>query len=241
VDSAGFPLTAANGQAYANPTLHNYWDLSRYDGVVVWARRGPDGQSGLLVSLQDKFTSDALNRQNNTYCQRIKTCAPTCENGLSCVLSNLPGQKPPLYRCVDPTVKLDNTLPVPPEASELWETFRACGQSACVSPSYEPDLDFDNITQCQPYEFSAAETGYYCYNSTPPPDPSEECGDGFVTPITLSTEWQIYVLPFSQFNQIGFGKQAPYLDLHSVYQVAFLLPVGYTDVYIDNVTFYRRQ
>jgi hypothetical protein len=70
---------------------------------------------------------------------------------------------------------------------------------------------------------------------------NDRCGDGWVAPITLSTDWQIYVIPFTEFRQIGFGKPAPFLDLKSIYEVAFLLPVGWADVWIDNITFYRRR
>ncbi len=31
------------------------------------------------------------------------------------------------------------------------------------------------------------------------------------------------------------------MDLHSIYMLALQIPVGYSDVYIDNVTFYRRR
>jgi hypothetical protein len=136
---------------------------------------------------------------------------------------------------MDPSADMGSAQP-----SEIEQVYRVCGPSACLSPTYEPDPDFDGTT-CQPYEFDGAQAAYYCYGTEPPPSESERCGDGFAAPITLTTEWQIYVIPFTQFQQIGFGKQAPYLDLRSIYQVAFELPVGYTDVYIDNVTFYRRQ
>ena len=60
-------------------------------------------------------------------------------------------------------------------------------------------------------------------------------------PLHLSSDWQIYVIPFSEFRQVGFGKRAPFMDLLSINMLALLYPVGFADVYIDNVTFYRRR
>ncbi len=233
VDSAGFPLTAPGGVAYAAPAAHTFWDLSKYDGVVFWARTGPEGTPGLLVAIQDKFTSDALNRQNNTYCQRIKTCFPDCLNNAPCSSDGLPV---PTFRCFDPAAGMAPVF----EPAELEEVYPRCGPSACTSANYYPDPDFDP-TKCQPYEFSGKQAAYYCYGATPPPSESDRCDDGFVASIALSTEWQIYVLPFSTFQQVGYGKPAPYFDLRSVYEVAFEFPVGFVDVYIDNLTFYKNQ
>jgi hypothetical protein len=231
VDSAGFPLTPQGGGVYAAPAAHTFWDLSNYDGVVFWARSGPEATPGFLVALQDKFTSDALNRQNNKYCTRIKQCFPECLNGAPCTSDGL---LVPTFRCFNP----DAGMALVDQPAELEEVYPRCGQSACTSANYYPDPDFDPTT-CKPYEFSGKQAAYFCYGDTPPPSESERCDDGFVMSISLSTEWQIYVLPFNQFQQVGFGKPAPYFDLRSVYEVAFEFPVGYVDAYIDNVTFYK--
>ncbi len=235
VDSAGFPLTAAGGVPYAQSPPHQYWDVSDYDGVVLYARCGPDSADGLLVALQDKHTSDALNRQNNTYCQRIKTCVPDCANYAPCSPDD-PTAPAPTYRCFDPAAGM---APVS-EPAELELVYPRCGPSACTSPSYYIDPDFDD-TQCKPYEFSGKQAAYYCYGTEPPPDESERCDDGFVASIHLTTDWQIFVIPFSEFRQVGFGKPAPFMDLRSIYEVTFEFPVGFVDVYVDNVSFYRNR
>jgi hypothetical protein len=234
-DSAGFPLTAPGGVPYAESAPHQYWDVSAYDGITLWARTGPEGTDGVLVAIQDKFTSDTLNRQNNKFCQRIKTCIPDCVNNAPCSPDN-PDASVPTYRCFDPAAGM---APIT-EPAELELVYPRCGASACTSPSYYIDPDFDD-TQCKPYEWSGKQAAYYCYGATPPPSETERCTDGWVASINLTTEWQIYVLPFSQFQQVGFGKPAPYMDLRSVYEWALEFPVGYVDVYIDNVAFYKNR
>lgn len=208
-----------------------YWDLSSYDGVVFWARRGPDSASAMLVGLQNIYTSDDLARGNQTHCRRIKECVPTCHNALPCVDDGTGVQ-----RCKPESAAL-SALPEPALVEELYPR---CGASACSSPSYYPDPDFDG-TECKPYEFSGAESNFYCYGAEPPPPAWERCGDAFVAPVLLGTDWELYKLPFSEFRQVGFGKPAPAFDLTTVYSIAFQFTVGFADVYVDNVSFYRNR
>jgi hypothetical protein len=238
-DPVGLPIARADGSDFAQRPTHRYWDLSAYDGITFWGRRGPDGQSGLLVALHDKHTSDALNREHQTFCRRIKPCRVECQNGSPCTLMTelgSDGLPRDIHRCFDPAA---GELP-PLEPALIHELYPVCGASACRSPHYYPDPDFDE-TECKVYEFSGSEAGHYCYGSEPPPFPEERCGDGWVAPIHLSTDWQLYVLAFSEFRQVGFGKRAPYLDLRSIYMIALQFTVGFADVYVDNVSFYRRR
>jgi hypothetical protein len=66
-------------------------DVSHYDGVSFWARRGPKSQAGIRVAVGDKYTDDDLNyyatrREAQTgvaqprYCERIKECGCLYEN-----------------------------------------------------------------------------------------------------------------------------------------------------------------
>jgi hypothetical protein len=223
--SIGLPALVPD---YRQP--HTFWDVSAYDGVVFWAHRGPDGASGLLVGLQNKYTSDDLARENQTFCRRIRSCRPDCANGLECRLAG------DFNRCVAEGITIDSGLN--PALLELL--YPRCGPDTCFSPEHYKDLDFDDA-QCKPYSFSGMETGHYCYGAEPPPIAAERCGDAFVAPIQLSTDWQLYKLPFSEFRQVGFGKKAPIFDLESLYSIAFQFTVGYADVYVDNVSFYRQR
>jgi hypothetical protein len=68
-------------------------DVSAYEGVSFWARRGPNGQAGLRVMVGDKYVDDDLNylaqRQQAAtgepqplYCSRNRECA--CRNFQAC-------------------------------------------------------------------------------------------------------------------------------------------------------------
>jgi hypothetical protein len=207
----------------------------------------------MILTLTDNFTSDRLARENQKYCRRLRKCNTRCLSGAPCTLQQdntgtFPtgsGQPMMVYRCYDPEAGAFPYVPTPTAATDINSRVDAlyprCGPSACTSPSTYKDLDFDG-KECQPYTFPADDiTGEYCFNpgDPPPPDRDEQCLDGWATPIDLSTDWKFYTIPFSQLRQGGFGKKAPYFNLHAVDTIAFTVIVGWADFYIDNVTFYR--
>lgn len=222
-------------------------DASDYDGISFWARRGPDGASGLMVTLQDKYTSDRLAKTDLTsgtpspgvgYCKRVKQCIPTCSDGASCVpMQLLNGDPPDMHRCVPEGADPKQAIMEPALQQML---FPPCGQSTCVPPGYDPDFDY-NATQCKPYNFTGLEENNYCFGDTPPPAADERCGDGYAQSISLSTDWTFHKLPFDRFQQVGFAKKAPANDVvqRTLASIAFLFSVGYADFYVDNLSFYR--
>jgi hypothetical protein len=222
-------------------------DASSYDGIAFWARRGPDGASGLQVTLQDKYTSVRLARTDLTtgtpspgvgYCRRVQPCYPTCFDGASCVpLQLLNGDPADMHRCVPDGADPKQAI-MEPALQQLL--FPPCGQSACVPPGYDPDFDL-NDTQCKPYNFTGLEENNYCFGATPPPAADERCGDGYASNVSLSTDWQFFKLPFDRFQQVGFAKKAPANDVpkRTLASIAFLFSVGNTDFYVDNLSFYR--
>ena len=108
-----------------------------------------------------------------------------------------------------------------------------------MPPSFDSDPDFNNTT-CEPQTFTGLESQYWCTGpDRPVPPPAERCGDAFVSRITLSTDWQLYKLPFDRFRQAGNGKKAPFFDLETLHSLFFELAVGWADIYVDNVSFYR--
>jgi hypothetical protein len=238
VDTAGLPMTAANGDPYQQS--HDFFDVSSYDGIAFWARRGPEGNDEALVIVTDKFTSARLARENQKYCRRVRECHTVCLSGTPCS-PDLPGSANPTYRCFDPKAgPLPTNIAI---ESQFDLMYPRCGASACTSPSSYPDPDFDTKA-CRPYTFPAAdESGEFCWNKEdqPPPSRDERCQDGWQTSVRLTPDWTFYALPFSRFGQVGFGKRAPYMDLKSLDTIAFGATMGWADVYFDNVTLYRRK
>jgi hypothetical protein len=242
VDGAGLPTVGASGMPYLQS--HDFIDVSSYDGLAFWARRGPEGSAQTLVILTDKFTSSRLARENQKYCRRYRECHSRCLNGAPCSPNMENGVN--VYRCFDPAQVPGGMLPTLPISidTEIDQIYPRCGASACTSPPSYLDRDFDD-KPCTPYTFpSADEAGEYCFDpktDLPPPGRDDRCQDGWQTVIQLSSDWHFYALPWSQFGQVGFGKKAPYMDLKSIDTLAFGAPMGWADAYFDNVTFYRRK
>jgi hypothetical protein len=240
-DSAGLPTQPAPNVDYLQS--HDFFDVSSYDGIAFWARRGPEGHDSSFVILTDKFTSSRLARENQKYCRRIRECHTRCLSGSPCAPAEVdPLTGKPVFRCYDPMQGLPQ-LPIPID-SELDLMYPRCGQSACTSPPTYLDRDFDGKA-CTPYTFPAAdESGEYCWNpgiDEPPPSRDDRCQDGWETTVQLSPDWKFYAVPWSRFGQVGFGKKAPYMDLKSIDTLAFGATMGWADVYFDNVTLYRRK
>ncbi len=236
VDTAGLPTKAANGDLYKQP--HDFFDVSAYDGIAFWARRGPEGFDRALVILTDKFTSSRLARENQKYCRRVRECHTRCLSGSPCAPDD-PTSATPIYRCFDPK----QGLPKIAIDSQLDQMYPRCGASACTSPQTYLDQDFDNKA-CRPYTYGAdGESGEFCWNpgDPPPAGRDDRCQDGWESSVPLTLDWQFFALPFSMFEQVGFGKRAPYMDLKSLDTLAFGAVMGWSDVYFDNVTLYRRK
>ena len=251
VDSAGLPTKATSSDDYIDgyKQSHDFFDVSSYDGIAFWARRGPEGSAQTLVILTDKFTSSRLARENQQYCRRYRECHSRCLSGAPCSPNpeaDQNGNPIVVYRCFDPTQTKDGSLPQLPISidTELDQIYPRCGQSACTSPNSYLDPDFDG-KPCTAYAFpSADESGEYCFDPKADPPPAgrdERCQDGWQTVVQLSSDWKFYALPWSSFGQVGFGKKAPYMDLKSLDTLAFGAPMGWADAYFDNVTLYRRK
>jgi hypothetical protein len=249
LDTAGLPTEAYDGGMYAAGGDHLFVDASAYEGVSFWARTGPEGESNLLVTITDNFTSDRLARLNQKFCRRLKACYTRCENGAPCTPTHYAASNRSddvtVYRCI-PFYGDGDAGVVPGNISNdalMDFMYPRCGPSACIFRETYPDPDFEG-KDCRPYTFPAGDiSGEYCFNANdpPPPDRDEQCLDGWMSSVVLSTDWQFYTIPFTSMHQGGFGKQAPYFNTKAMDTIAFTFIVGWADVYIDNVTFYRRK
>jgi hypothetical protein len=232
-DAAGIPLKNDDGMPYAQP--HAFWDVSGFDGIAFWGRRGPEGEGSLTMVIDDKHTSDDLARENETYCRRQVPCRTTCRNRQPCSPVD-PDDEASLHRCFDPD---EGPIPVTLDEALVDELYPRCGDTACSFPTSYPDRDHEGQV-CQPYTFDVHLSGEYCFGAhEEPADADTRCGDGYARTVTLGTDWKFYKVPFSELRQQGFGKISPYMDLTTVSNLTFVVPAGWADFYLDNITFYR--
>lgn len=234
-DAAGLPLRREDGSNLAQNKF--FWNLSDWDGVSFWARRGPEGQGSMSLVLFDKHTSDALNREVDTYCRRIKPCRTECINREECSLD-----RSGTYRCFNPDEMPQHPSELGLAPAQLEMLYPPCGETACTSASDYLDPQFDG-KECQPFTFDTHESAEFCFDEDDqdPPSSGARCGDGYSKPVTVSTEWQFYKIPFSEMRQQGFGKVSPEMDLTSVNQLSFIFFVGWVDTYLDNISLYREK
>jgi hypothetical protein len=224
-------------------------DLSEWEGISFWARRGPDSQAGFRVVIGDRQTDDDVAFLKGalglpTSCRRYKECG--CRNHKPCTPHPDNGN----LLCWDPAVDL------PPRLLPPGVEYEACGVSRCDEP-YEaypsiPDLDFNTpykngldvgTNTCSYYAFDNDQAGEYCYdtvNGPPPAEGTERCGDGWMDPVTLGPDWAFYKVPFTELRQEGWAKRFPRLDQAGVTMVRFTWSVGWVDYWIDDVRFYRK-
>jgi hypothetical protein len=295
---AGKPLTERPeycrppGTEFATETL----DISRWEGIAFWARRGPEGQADLRVMLGDKFTDDDLSYlhynsgwkqdpisgessygavtytdpRTNTlyawpgaepaagepfhshpkYCDRVKKCS--CEDfSRPCTLYSAPEDFSDnavfsSHFCWDPALD-------PPKPAYRWQIdscqnrtrSQLCADEACNAdyPAFpgKGDQPFKQ-RPCSRFVFSGSDSGSFCFLPGVDPDPVDgfkRCGDHWYSPITLTADWQFYVVPFTDLHQEGWAKVSDHLDLTAASVLRFTWNLGWLDVWLDDISFYR--
>lgn len=224
-------------------------DLREWEGISFWARRGPDSQGGFRIALGDRNTDDDIaflefNSGLTPRCSRIKQCE--CRQQDKFCLPIFPDVTPEQTYCWNPATDAPSATP----DEDNWER---CGAWSCDQPyaafTNIQDLAFatpatGGSNVCAPYAFATDQTGQYCYdpaNGPPPAESTERCGDTWLDPVGLSTDWQFFKVPFSELRQEGWAKRFPRLELSAVTMVRFTWSVGWVDYWIDDVRFYRRK
>jgi hypothetical protein len=247
------PASAANGNNVAFAAMN----LSEWDGVAVWARRGPTSQPLLRVLVGTKDTDDDIaylmydpsTPKKPLYCQRVRECG--------CLINDLtPDHECTLYNELPPdsTVATSSTALTFPgyycgrpgsTASSLSTGNNYCNTTACdaVYPAYPnngPDSQFLHKS-CSPFTYRSGVQTSLCYDpaTETPAQADQQCGDHFTFPLTLTTEWKLYLVPFNTMYQQGFGKKSPTFDLTSVSLVRLTWDAGPIDYYVDDLRFYR--
>lgn len=270
-------------------------DASGYEGIAVWARRGPDSQGGLRVNVGDWDTDDDISYL--TYnadptlprnCERVRECG--CTNHKPCQAWD----EGPLDYANDPALAATH-----PNLASWGRSTDASASSTCAYPSAassskpafyceSPDADVVpgtwttaatetrcnacNTTRCnEPYEaypngapvgnsgvldaafFGKPCTAHtqrsglsasFCFDPAKDPVPAEadqQCGDHWMRGIYLSNDWRLYLVPFTQMQQQGFGKRFGKMDPSRVTMVRLTWDGGYVDFWIGKVAFYRHK
>ena len=255
--------TGAAGQAINFAAL----DVTEWDGISFWARRGPNSQPLLRVLVGDKYTDDDISYlmylgdpSEPRFCERERECDCNYLSASCSFYSADPAIDPTYATIVTNDVNGGGYycgLPGSVAGATSAQTgvvvstngssaSNKCNVTSCdaVYPAYPnngPDPAFVNKA-CSPFTNRNGSEVDLCYNPATDPRPAEsdeQCGDHFSFPVNLSTEWQLYNIPFAEMSQQGWAKQAPTFDLTSVSVVRFTWDLGYIDYYIDNVRFYK--
>jgi hypothetical protein len=83
----------------------------------------------------------------------------------------------------------------------------------------------------------------YCDPNPAPVTPTGMTGystgcDKFGSYATLTTNWQLVLLPFSEMRQGGWGRQQPQLDTSAIFSVEIDYTQGSWNFWIDDIAFY---
>jgi hypothetical protein len=71
----------------------------------------------------------------------------------------------------------------------------------------------------------------------------EDCGNGFMRVVTVSRQWQLYLLPFESFQQLAQPNRIPTgIDRSAIYQFTVNIPKdSIIELWIDDLGVYRRR
>jgi hypothetical protein len=229
-------------------------DVSRWQGISFWARRGPNSQAAVRLGLGDRYTDDDVSYLmyradplKPRACERNRECG-CVDQGKSCSYFEGAGagdtRVPAGYYCWNPGT--DN--PPAPARGEFGDMFSyaTCSTTKCDEPyAAHPEDQSDPAFQgrgCRPYSFGNGTAAMYCFDPGADPNPfdgNQTCGDSWVSPVTLTTDWRLYLVPFTRMAQQGFGKKFPKLDLTAATMLRLMWDVGWVDYWVDDVGFYR--
>jgi hypothetical protein len=139
-----------------------------------------------------------------------------------------------------------NKKKIATHTEQLGYNYTPCGESYCnfEYPSFQA-VDPQTLgRQCTPYSYKGGITYSHCYNPETDPKPPEnpqQCGDYWLKPVALGTDWQFYKVPFTSLIQQGWAKRFYQLDLTSITDVRIQWDRGWLDVWISDVRFYRTK
>jgi hypothetical protein len=211
------------------------------------------------------FLQYHVNPDDERFCERKIECG--CQGNSECYAKEVEVDDPNTiggtmmetqYRCWDSpprpfaTDAAGNSSRVVDLSDPPPGAFLACGDWVCDGTYAEPDgtyaafgqlVDQQSVgTTCNDFTFRGGEIESQCYDPENGPFPVErtdQCGDHWVHPVRLSTEWQFYKVPFTSLLQEGWAKESFKLDLTSAVVFRFTWSTGWHDFWVDDVRFYR--
>jgi hypothetical protein len=236
-----------SGGEFANAAL----DASGWEGVAIWARRGPNGQSTLRVGVTEKHSSEDLNTpglvpdlqvQESKYCRRVRSCG--CAVGTPCSPASdgnhycfMPGRDP------EPNTA-ENVTIVQCGEDRCNQVNVSAGVTMSLAPGFSGAQDpLFYGRACTATVTSDGLSGSFCFDPGQDPDPPakrEKCGNPFSRPINVGLDWQLFKVPFSELRQAEEAHVAADFDVSTIKQLVFTHPGGFTDFYVHDVGFYRK-
>jgi hypothetical protein len=253
----------ANGSLPMNSLERAMLDVSAWEGISFWARRGPDSQSGFRVLAGDRNTDDDINfLMTNSLDPAIQTAPKLCERFRECSCQN---HMPCTEQTLVPGTVLDCTArtgsycgePMPLVSGDVGsgaaQQCNTCMKTRCDEeyPAYPGGIRGNSVLDyqffgkpCDQYTFRNGVSAFYCYDKAAGervPEPAEQCGDHWTKTVALTDRWQFFTVPFSSMTQQGFAKRFTSIDLKAVTLFRFTWDGGWIDYWIDDVRLYRTK
>jgi hypothetical protein len=246
-------------------------DVSAWEGISFWARRGPNSQIGFRVAVGDKATDDDISYKQYMadstkprYCERVRECG--CLDHRQCLV--LPESARPRIPAICSGNHATEQFPyfcggqpaVEEAAGQVSSTgsgvqCNTCNTSRCNDPypAFPEDMVDAQYNQrsCTQRTFRNGISSFFCWNAPdpasgiagdpPPAEPDQQCGDHWNRPVALTNDWRLYLVPFDSMLQQGFAKRSNKLDLTALSLVRFTWDGGWIDYWLDDVRFYRHK
>ena len=261
VDANGRTLINLSGEVVKDEngktrTFPDGSTVSPYNGCP---QTDKDSNGNPVTTSGQPFQTDVRGPQTYGFCFD-PAIDPTPPDGLPAELINHRSYQKPQ----DPTATVNNysicggDLFTPAKPADEWIRFfcntnevpgynyTVCGDNVCnleYSSLQAVDTKYFGST-CSPYSFVGSITRNYCYKPGVGPNPAEgtqQCGDFWMKPVNLSTDWTLIKVPFSSLLQQGWAKRQYQLDLSSLTNVRIQWDRGWMDYWISDVRFYRTK
>ena len=258
VDFQGGPDPASGGVGKTGAACHDPQDCysqSCVNGVCTEAFWCLDPERDVLWDGWDCEETDGrwscvLDKTDPDGVWHPKCPDGVCEEGQVCSTYDFTPEDPDENEryCWNPLIDL---VPDDPEPEFLicsgWGEDRDTqGDYACnhlYKPFQKADAQFWH-RKCHDFAQTGSIVESYCYEPGVDPDPAEGlrlCGDHWMKPVYLSTEWEFYKIPFQELLQQGWAQESHRFDLTTAALMRFTWDRGWIDYWIDDVRVYRHK